>query len=753
MQRYNNKLYLYDNFSDNMKKLSALILIATAMVTFTGCKNSSQTANPLLETWNTPFGVPPFDRIKAEHFKPAIEEGIRQHNAQIDSIVSNTEIPSFANVIEALDRSGQTLTNAYTTFSLLNAAESNAQMQELDMELSPMVSAHFDNIYLNDRLFNKVKAVYDQRDQITDPQQKRLTELIYDRFVRAGALLTPEQKNELKQVNEQLSTLGVQFSNNLLADNNAFTLVIDNPNDLKGLPTSIQTAANTEALNRKKEGVWIFTLSKPSLIPFLTYADNRELREKMYKAYLERCSHGDSSDNSKIINQIVKLRLDKAKLLGYPSYAALALDEEMAKTPENAYALLDQLWQPSLELAKKELEEMKAIKKAETGDDSFESWDWWYYAEKVRKQKYDLNEEELRPYLSLSNVLQGIFQLSNRLWGITFRPVSVPVYHPECVAYEVLDKDNSHLGILYFDFYPRPGKQGGAWCGTYRDAHYENGKRVAPVVTIVANVSRPATKNGVALLNLDEAETLFHEFGHALHSLFSQVKYTGLAGVEQDFVELPSQIMENWAFEPAMLRMYAKHYQNGAPMPEDLIEKIRRSSLFNQGFTTTELLAASLSDLDIHTITEYKPIDLNRFEKQMLNEKRGLIPQIEPRYRYPYFSHIFGGGYAAGYYSYIWAEVLDKDAYQAFVESGDIFDRPTAESYRKNILERGGSEPGMELYKKFRGHEPDIKPLMAGRGLIEVETDSTAVRPAPVDTAARNASIRRIIGEIDTTAK
>lgn len=733
-----------------MKKLSALILIATAMVIFTGCKNRSQTANPLLEAWETPFGVPPFDRIKTEHFKPAIEEGIRQHNAQIDSIVSNTEIPSFANVIEALDRSGQILTNAYTTFSLLNAAESNAQMQELDMELSPMVSAHFDNIYLNDRLFNKVKAVYDQRDQLTDPQQKRLTELIYDRFVRAGALLTPEQKNELKQMNEQLSTLGVQFNNNLLADNNAFTLVIDNPNDLKGLPSSIQTAANTEALNRKKEGVWIFTLSKPSLIPFLTYSDRRDLREKMYKAYLERCSHGDSSDNREIINQIVKLRLDKAKLLGYPSYAAFALDEEMAKTPENAYALLDQLWKPSLELAKKELEEMKAIKKAETGDDSFESWDWWYYAEKVRKQKYDLNEEELRPYLSLSNVLQGIFQLSNRLWGITFRPVSVPVYHPECVAYEVLDKDNSHLGILYFDFYPRPGKQGGAWCGTYRDAHYENGKRVAPVVTIVANVSRPATKNGVALLNLDDAETLFHEFGHALHSLFSQVKYTGLAGVEQDFVELPSQIMENWAFEPAMLRMYAKHYQNGAPMPEDLIEKIRRSSLFNQGFTTTELLAASLSDLDIHTITEYKPIDLNRFEKQMLNEKRGLIPQIEPRYRFPYFAHIFGGGYAAGYYSYIWAEVLDKDAYQAFVESGDIFDRPTAESYRKNILERGGSEPGMELYKKFRGHEPDIKPLMAGRGLIEVETDSTAL-PAPIDTAARNASIRRIIGEIDTT--
>ena len=322
----------------------------------------------------------------------------------------------------------------------------------------------------------------------------------------------------------------------------------------------------------------------------------------------------------------------------------------------------------------------------------------------------------------------------------------MPVYHKECIAYEVLDKDNKHLGILYFDFFPRPGKQGGAWCGAYREERYEEGKRIAPVVTIVANVSRPATPNGVALLNLDETETLFHEFGHALHSLFSQVHYAGIGGVEQDFVELPSQLMENWAFEPDMLRMYAKHYQTGDPMPDDLIEKIQRSALFNQGFTTTELLSASLSDMDIHTITEHRPIDLNAFEKEMLNGKRGLIPQIEPRYRYPYFAHIFGGGYAAGYYSYIWAEVLDKDAYEAFVESGDIFDRTTAESYRKNILERGGSEGGMELYKKFRGHEPDIKPLMIKRGLIEMPAD-TAARPAPLDTAARNASIRRIIGQ------
>lgn len=730
-----------------MKNLSALTFLMIMTTLLSGCKSKQAESNPLLETWSTPFGVPPFDKIKTEHFKPAVEAGIRLHEAQIDSIVKNTETPSFGNVIEALDRSGEVLNNAYTVFSLLNSAESNDRMQADDMEISPLVSAHNDNIYLNDRLFQKVKAVYDQREYLSlDPQQLRLTEQTYKRFVRAGALLTPAQKEQLKKINEQLSRLGVQFGNNLLADNNAFTLVIDKQEDLAGVPASIQSAASTEAVNRKMEGKWVFTLSKPSMIPFLSYSERRDLREKLYKAYLERCNRGDSTDNKQIVNEIAKLRLEKARLMGYPSYGAFALDDEMAQTPENAYALLDKLWQPSLELAKKELEEMKAIKKAETGDDSFESWDWWYYAEKVRKQKYDLNEEMLRPYLSLDNVVQGIFQLSNRLWGITFRPVSVPVYHKECIAYEVLDKDNKHLGILYFDFFPRPGKQGGAWCGAYREERYEEGKRIAPVVTIVANVSRPATPNGVALLNLDETETLFHEFGHALHSLFSQVHYAGIGGVEQDFVELPSQLMENWAFEPDMLRMYAKHYQTGDPMPDDLIEKIQRSALFNQGFTTTELLAASLSDMDIHTITEYRPIDLNAFEKEMLNGKRGLIPQIEPRYRYPYFAHIFGGGYAAGYYSYIWAEVLDKDAYEAFVESGDIFDQTTAESYRKNILERGGSEGGMELYKKFRGHEPDIKPLMIKRGLIEMPAD-TAARPAPLDTAARNASIRRIIGQ------
>ncbi len=713
-----------------------------------GCKSEQVGSNPLLETWDTPFGVPPFDQIKSDHFKPAIEEGIRLHEMQIDSIVRNAAMPSFENVIEALDRSGEVLNNVYTVFSLLNSAESNEQMQEVDMEISPLVSTHNDNIYLNDRLFQKVKVVYDQREYLAlDQQQLRLTEQTYKRFVRAGALLTSEQKDKLKKINEQVTRLEVQFGNNLLADNNTFALTIDREEDLAGIPQSILSAASTEATNRKMSGKWVFTLSKPSMIPFLSYSERRDLREKIYKAYLERCNRDNETDNKLIVNEITKLRLEKAQLMGYPSYSAFALDNEMAKTPENAYSLLERLWRPSLELAQKELEEMRTIKEEATGDDSFESWDWWYYAEKIRKQKYDLNEETLRPFFSIDNVVQGIFKLSNRLWGITFRPVSVPVYHKECEAYEVLDKDDSHLGILYFDFFPRPGKEGGAWCGAYREEHYEAGKRIAPIVTIVANVSRPSTPNGTALLSLDDTETLFHEFGHALHNFFSQVRYVGISDVERDFVELPSQLMENWAFEPEMLRMYAKHYQTGNPIPDDLIEKIRQSMLFNQGFNTTELLAASLSDMDIHTITEYQPINLNAFEKEMLNSKRGLIPQIEPRYHYPYFSHIFDGGYAAKYYSYIWAEVLDKDAFQAFVESGDIFNRTIAESYRKNILERGGIEDGMELYKNFRGHEPDIKPLMISRGLIETSANDATTRPAPIDTAERNASIRRIIGQ------
>ena len=716
-------------------------------MTLASC-DSRKTAgeNPFFTEWDTPHGVPPFDKILPEHFMPAFERGMSLHEAEIDAITSNKDEATFENTILAYDNAGQMLAQTELVFGMLCAAETNDRMQALQEQAMPLLAAHRDKIRLDDKLFVRVKEVYDRRAALgLDAEQMRLLQKTYDSFVRAGALLDAEQKARLKEINGQLSLTAVKFGNNILAENNNFVLELKS-DELDGLPAGIRDAAREKAQQMGKGDKWVFTLHKPSLIPLLTYSTRRDLREKIYKAYLNRCNNGDEYDNKQLINDFIRLRTEKAHLLGYPSYAAYVVADEMAGTTDAVYGLLDQIWTPALERAKGELAEMDTLLQKDIPGATFESWDWWYYAEKVRKQKYDLNEEMLRPYLSLDNVVQGIFQLSNRLWGITFRPVSVPVYHKECIAYEVLDKDNKHLGILYFDFFPRPGKQGGAWCGAYREERYEEGKRIAPVVTIVANVSRPATPNGVALLNLDETETLFHEFGHALHSLFSQVHYAGIGGVEQDFVELPSQLMENWAFEPDMLRMYAKHYQTGDPMPDDLIEKIQRSALFNQGFTTTELLAASLSDMDIHTITEYRPIDLNAFEKEMLNGKRGLIPQIEPRYRYPYFAHIFGGGYAAGYYSYIWAEVLDKDAYEAFVESGDIFDRTTAESYRKNILERGGSEGGMELYKKFRGHEPDIKPLMIKRGLIEMPAD-TAARPAPLDTAARNASIRRIIGQ------
>lgn len=710
-----------------MRKTLFLTLLLAGMMTFQRCSTPTATVeNPFFTPWTTPFGVPPFDKIKPEHFKPAIEAGIAQQNAQIDSIVNNPQPPTFANVILAMEKSGELLTTAYTAFSLINAADSNEQLQEIDQQVSPMVSSHNDKIFLNEELFKKVKAVHQSADTSTlDAQSLRLCEKIYKQFVRSGALLDPTAKSVLRGINDSLSLLGVQFGNNLLAANKGFTMVLDSVSDLAGLPEGSRTAAANLAASRGMEGKWAFTLSKPSLIPFITYSERGDLREKMYRGYLERCKAADSTNNTQIINEMVRLRLEKARLMGYPSYAAFVLDDVMAKTPENVYQLIDKMWKPALELSKQELSQMQAIKQTETGSTAFESWDWWYYAEKVRKQKYDLNEEMLRPYFSLECVTSGIFQLSNRLWGITFRPVALPVYNNECSAYEVLDRDNSHLGILYLDFFPRDGKQGGAWCGAYREQTYNDDKRVAPVVTIVCNFTRP---NGStpALLSLDETETFFHEFGHALHSLFSDVKYRGIGSVERDFVELPSQIMENWAFEPQVLNMYAKHYATNQPIPEELIAKIQRSSLFNQGFLNMENLAASLIDMDIHSITTYDSFDVNAFMSASLT-KHGLIKEIEPRYRFPYFSHIFNGGYSAGYYSYKWAEVLDADAYAAFVESGDIFNSKLAKAYRQEILSKGGSQDGMQLYQNFRGSTPDITPLLRKRGLIPAETETEQI--------------------------
>ena len=617
-------------------------------------------------------------------------------------------------------------------FGMLCAAENNPELEKIQEQAAPLLAAHADRILLNEKLFARVKEVYDRRAALDlDAEQMRLLEKTYKAFVRAGALLDGEQKARLKEINEELSLAAVKFGNNIRTETNNYVLMLTNE-ELDGLPAGVREQAREKAAQLGKKDRYAFTLHKPSLIPFLTYSSKRELREEIYKAYLNRCNNGDEFDNKQLINDFIRLRTEKAHLLGYPSYAAYVVDDEMAGTTEAVYGLLDEVWTPALERAKGELAEMEELFRKDVPDGEFASWDWWYYAEKLRKQKYALDEEMLRPYFSLENVQTGIFFLANRLYGITFRPVVVPLYHPEALAFEVLDADESHLGILYFDYFPRDGKSQGAWCGNYVEQTYEDGKRVAPVVSVVCNFTRP-TSNAPALLTLDEAETLFHEFGHALHFLFHDVRYRGLTEVEGDFVELPSQLMENWAFDPEMLKQYAVNYRSDEVIPQYLVDKLRKSKLFNQGFMTTELIAASLSDMDIHSMTEYEPFDPEAFEREALTEKRGLIPQIEPRYHYPYFSHIFDGGYSAGYYFYTWAAVLDKDVFEAFRESGDLFNKRIADDFRRKVLARGGSADGMTLYRDFRGKDPDKRPMLRARGLWNGPdpVDTLAVMPAP----------------------
>ena len=710
-----------------MKRITALLTLILTM-TLVSCKSDKHAGkNPFFAEWNTPYGVPPFDRIAPEHFLPALERGMSLHDAEIDAITSDNDAPTFENVILAYDRSGRMLAQTELIFGMLCAAENTPEMQALQERVMPLLAAHADKILLNEKLFERVKAVYDRRGALElDAEQNRLLEKTYRDFVRAGALLDAEQKARLKAINGELSLAAVKFGQNILAENGNYALVLESA-DLDGIPSNVRDQAREKAEATGKKGKYVFTLHKPSLIPFLTYSQKRELREEIYKAYLNRCNNGDEYDNKQLINDFIRLRTEKAHLLGYPSYADYVVADEMAGTTDAVYKLLNEIWTPALERAKGELAEMEELFKKDHPDGEFASWDWWYYAEKVRKQKYQLEEELLRPYFSLENVQSGIFFLANRLYGITFRPIVVPLYHPDAIAYEVLDADESHLGVLYFDYFPRDGKSQGAWCGNYVEQTYEDGKRVAPVVSIVCNFTRP-TSNAPALLTLDETETLFHEFGHALHFLFHDVKYRGLTEVEGDFVELPSQLMENWAFDPEVLKQYAVHYRSNEVIPEYLVAKLRRSELFNQGFMTTELIAASLSDMDIHSITEYEPFDPMEFERKALTEKRGLIPQIEPRYRYPYFSHIFDGGYSAGYYFYTWAEVLDKDVFEAFRESGDLFNKKIADDFRRKILARGGSEDGMTMYRDFRGKDPDKRAMLRSRGLWN--------EPEPVDSLA-----------------
>ncbi len=697
-------------------KILVVVTIVALTVPMTGC---AQSTNPFFQTWRTPFGVPPFDKIEQQHYLPAFEEGMSRHRREIDAIANNRARPTFENTVEALERSGAMLTSLSNVFFSMNSSMTNDEMQAIAKEVAPKLSKHRDEIRLNAALFERIEAVYQEKDTLLDSLEKhRLLEETRKAFVRGGAKLPPDKKEQLKKINEELSVLSVKFGENVLKENNKFEMVIDTMGDLSGLPDAAITAAAEAATERDHDGKWVFTLHKPSMIPFLQYAENRELREKIYMGYINRGNHGDELDNKSILSKMAALRVRRSQLLGYPTHAHYVLEESMAAEPKNVYDLLNDLWPPALKRATSEVREMQNMIDNERGGFKLKAWDWWYYAERVKKAKYDLDEEMLRPYFKLENVRAGVFEVATRLYGLQFEErTDIPKYHEDVSVFEVKEADGTHVGILYVDYFPRASKRGGAWMTELRQQSKLQGEDIRPVIVNVGNFTKP-TGDQPSLISFDEVNTLFHEFGHALHGLLSNCTYETLAGtnVARDFVEMPSQIMENWATEPQVLRIYARHYRTGEPMPDALIQKIQKARHFNQGFATTEYLAASFLDMDWHTLTEPTELDVLAFDEKCL-DKIGLIPEIISRYRSTYFAHIFAGGYSSGYYSYVWAEVLDADAFQAFKETGDIFDADTAKRFREHLLSRGHTEEPMTLYKRFRGKAPSIKPLLERRGL------------------------------------
>ena len=694
-----------------------IILLMVIGLIFPSCSKTTEAPaaeNPFFSEYNTPFKVPPFDIIKPEHFIPAFEKGMEENKADIEAIVNNTEAPSFDNTIVALSRSGKLLSKVSKVFYGLSSANTNDELKEIQKEMSPRLAAHQDEINLNKKLFERVKAEYEQRDKLNlNNEQMYLLENLYKRYVRNGANLNDEDQAKFKEINQKISKLRVQFGQNVLGETNEFKLVVENEEDLAGLPESSITGAVEAAKEAGLEGKWVFTTHKPSMIPFLQYSEKRFLREKLYRAYTKKGDNDNERDNKKILSDLIKLRVERANLLGYKTYADYILERRMAGNSQNVYELLNRLWDASLPIAKREARELQAIIDAEGDGFKLASWDWWYYAEKLRKQKYELDDTELRPYFVLNNVRDGAFWVANQLYGLTFKELEgMPLSHPDAQVFEVKEADGSHCGILYMDFHPRASKRGGAWCGTYRSQSRKYGEEIDPVVNLVCNFSKPSGDNP-AMITLEEVETLFHEFGHALDNLLSNITY-GTTFRSSDFSELPSQIMEHWATEPTVLKHYAKHYQTGEAIPDKLIDKIVKSALFNQGFITVEYLAACLLDMKYHTITEPQDLDINQFEKAYFDEI-GLIPEIISRYRGTYFNHIIGG-YAAGYYGYIWSGVLDCDAFEAFKETS-LFDQKTANAFKTSILEKNGTADYMSMYVNFRGREPKIEPLLKKRGL------------------------------------
>ncbi len=696
-----------------MKKI--LIAFAMSCVVSACTQSATDEVNPFLTEFQTPYGTPDFSKIKEAHYEPAFLKGIEQQNKEIKAIVENPESPTFENTIGALDNSGAILARVSGVFFALSEADASDELMALQEKIAPMLSDHNDNIYLNQDLYKRVAELHAQEQsgalKLTT-EQHYLLDKYYKSFVRSGAGLDAAKQERLRQINKDLSVLTITFENHVLAENNAFELWIEDEADLKGLPASVVAGAAAEAKEKGKEGKWLFTLQESSRLPLLQYAQNRELRKQMYEAYTSMGNHNDANDNKEVLKQILTLRLEKARLMGFDTYAAYVLDDNMAKKPENVMNFLHDLWGYSLQNAKKEAAELQKIMDREGKGEKLAAWDWWYYAEKLRQEKYNLNEDEIKPYFSQEDVQKGLFYVVDQLYGLKLTPVdTLSVYNPEVKTYLVNDADGAFLGVFYADYLPRSTKRSGAWMSNFR----EQKAGVRPLIYNVASFTKP-TADTPSLLSIDEARTMFHEFGHALHGMLTQCTYAGVSGtsVAQDFVELPSQLMEHWAIEPEVLKVYAKHYQTREPISDELIAKIENQNLFNQGFMTTELLAAALLDMELHLLTDTQNLDVVAYEKHIMDQL-GLIPEIAPRYRATYFNHIMGG-YEAGYYSYLWAERLDADAFAYFKEKG-IFNPEVANAFRKNILERGGSDDPMKLYISFRGCEPKLEPLLKNRGL------------------------------------
>jgi peptidyl-dipeptidase Dcp len=680
--------------------------------------------NPFLNKYNTEFEIPPFSKIDESDFMPAFTMGIEAHNKEIDSIIKNSENPSFENVIIALEKSGSLLDRVGAVFFNLSGSTSNEEIQNIEKDISPLLSQHYDSISLNPKIFKKIKYLWDNIDSLNlSIEERKILKEKYKNFIRNGALLEGDDKEKYSSINQEISKLSVEFSQNLLAETNNFEIIL-NEEDLDGLPDDIIALAKEEADKKYKEtkdsmykDKYIFTPHRSSLYPFLTYSKRRDLRERLYNGYIMRGDNNNEFDNKEITAKISSLRVERANLLNFETHAHYVLDNTMAKTPEAVYGLLDQLWQPALSRAIKELEELQSLVNKEGGNFKIASWDWWYYSEKLRKEKYDLNDEELKEFFTLDNTIDGIFKTANKLFGLSFSErFDIELYHEDARVWEVRDKDGSHLGIYIGDYYTRSSKRGGAWMSTFKDQSNFDG-RERPIVVNVCNFP-PPSNDKPSLLNLEHVTTLFHEFGHALHGLVTNTEYKSLSGtsVSRDFVEFPSQVLEHWAVEPELLKSYAKHYKTGESIGDDLILKMQNASKFNQGFANVEYLAASYLDMDWHSLTTNEIQDTVEFEKNSL-KKIGLIDEIVSRYRTTYFQHIYSSSYSAGYYSYIWAAVLDSDAFSRFKNSGEIFNKDLAEKYRKYILEKGGTEDPMELYRSFAGSNPEISALLNDRGL------------------------------------